>query len=172
MQRRYRPYQNQPAYRPALTLVEIVIVLAIIGLMAGIAINRYGQSLARWRVDSAARRVVADIELARRTARHKSSSVVVAFDNRGFYGINELNDPDRPGERYRVVLTEPPYLSVLAASFGGGTSVAFDAYGQATPGGTVSVRHGALVRIITVDPLTSTVTVTEGDAIEPVGGAN
>ena len=60
--------------RSGFTLIELVMVLAIIGLITAIAAPRYAASLARYRAESAARRVAADLALARREAAASSSS--------------------------------------------------------------------------------------------------
>ena len=54
--------------------------MAIIVIVAAIATPRYANALTRYRAEAAARRVAADFQLARRTAKSTSSSRTVQFD--------------------------------------------------------------------------------------------
>src|SRR5204863_23675 len=55
--------------RRAFSLIEITLVLMVMGVLAALAVPRYASALARYRADAAARRIVADLDLARTTAR-------------------------------------------------------------------------------------------------------
>src|SRR5688500_9245400 len=57
------------------TLIEIVMVLFIMAIVAAMAAPRYSQAIARYRLESAAGRVAADLEYARALARSTSTSL-------------------------------------------------------------------------------------------------
>ena len=76
------PYIATRAARAGFSLLELVIVLAIVATLATIAAPRYGASLAAYRVESAARRIVADLALARSMARTENRRVIVKFDTK------------------------------------------------------------------------------------------
>jgi prepilin-type N-terminal cleavage/methylation domain-containing protein len=59
--------------RFAFTMVELVIVVMIISIVTAVAAPTFFESLLYHRVESAAHRLKADIELARHTARLKSA---------------------------------------------------------------------------------------------------
>ena len=149
----------QPARR-AFSLMELVVVLAIIAIAAAIAAPRYANAIARYRAETAARRVAADLAYARALAQQTSSNQTVAFDPAtDVYTLAGVDDPDRPGQPYPVALAGRPYHADLAAaSFGGAKSVTFDGFGTPSVGGTVTVRVGDYVYTLTVEAETGTVT--------------
>ena len=145
-----RAFQRQPAF----SLIELVVVLFIVGLLAAIAVPRFAGSAVRQRVDAAARRVAADLNLARRHAYQSGSSQTVTFDVvADSYELVGMPDPDRPTVDYEVRLSDEPYQAqLLSANFSGNAKVVFDAYGVPDFGGTVVVTVGDRTRTINVDP--------------------
>ena len=135
------------------SLIELVLVLAIIGVAAGIAIPRYADSLARYHVDAAARRIVADLALARTSARSVSASRTVTFRvASGTYEMLGVAHLDRPGSTYAVDLSAAPYgVTVVSADFAGQPEVIFDGYGVPSSGGAVSVRVGRFTKTVELD---------------------
>lgn len=159
--------------RRAFTLIELVLVLAILATFAAVAAPRYGGAVARYRVQAAANRIVADLARAQAEARASSSSRTVEFRtaNNG-YGIAESRSLNDRNSSYRVSLAAAPYESaILLADFGGDSIVRFDGYGVPDSGGTIVVRSGREKRTITVAPLTGVATVglTSDGAAETVG---
>src|SRR5687767_1140695 len=76
-----------PALAPApaaLTLVEMVLVVAITALISAIALPRYANSIARYRAESAARRVAADLALAQNSASTTGRPQSIVFVARGY----------------------------------------------------------------------------------------
>ncbi|MBN2447261.1 MAG: prepilin-type N-terminal cleavage/methylation domain-containing protein [Phycisphaerae bacterium] len=148
-----------PAIRSwaAFTLIEVVVVLAIVSILAGMAIPRFANSLARQRAESAARRVAADLEFASRRAAQMSSAVTVTFNTTTHsYELDGVDNPDRPGNRYKVYLALPPYRArIVSADFGGTAKVAFDGYGHANSSGTVIINGGDIDQTIIFDKNTA-----------------
>lgn len=136
---RYEPTVAASARRVGHTLLELVIVVAIVGIVSAIAVPRYASYLGHQRVDAAARRVVLDLSLARNRARISSTGVTVSFDavtNR--YQILGMTDPDRKIATYGVRLSGDPYgVDLVSADFGGDSEVIFTGYGNPDSGGTV-----------------------------------
>jgi len=147
---------NPSQVRRGFSLVELMMVAAIISVMAAIAAPRYASALASYRADAAARRIVADLALAQGRAKAQSTTLTVDFDPpAGKYAITGMADPDRPASAYTVDLRAEPYRAALdQAAFGQGTKVNFDGYGIPNKGGTIILHVGSYSKTITVDVYT------------------
>jgi prepilin-type N-terminal cleavage/methylation domain-containing protein len=143
------------------TLIELVIVLAIMAVFSAIAIPRYGASAARYRADLAARRVVADLALAQSKAKGTSSTTSVVFyvsTNR--YQLPQLSSPDGMGGTYTVGLGEQPYAAnLVSADFAGDAQITFNGWGLPDSGGTVVLISGTEQRTVTVNAETGMATI-------------
>jgi type IV fimbrial biogenesis protein FimT len=135
------------------TLVELVLVMAILAIVAGIAAPRYATATARFRVDAAARRIGADLGLARARAQTTSAPVTVRFDVGGnSYEMLSTASPLAGAANYVTVMSEEPYQAKLvSATFGGSSDMTFDGYGRPASSGTVVVKVGSVSKTITVD---------------------
>jgi prepilin-type N-terminal cleavage/methylation domain-containing protein len=155
--------------RRGFTLAEVVCVLAIMTIIAAIALPRYARTLSRYRADSAAARIVADLALAQRLARFSSGSQKVTFDTvADTYAMPNLPDPDHPAEQYQVHLGNEPYnADVVAADLGGDAEIRFDGFGQPDSGGSIVLSAGNCYKQIDVDSVTGDTTVTD---VAPLGG--
>lgn len=136
-------------------------VMAIIAIMSAIAVPRLGRSLARYRADSAAGRVAADLDYARTWAESRSAGQQVTFDVAAdSYLLVAVADLDHPSSGYEVQLREAPYAATLeSVDFGGNAFVVFDGYGAPGSGGTVSVKVGDVQRTVTLNAETGEATV-------------
>ena len=124
--------------RRAVTIIELVIVVMVMSIMAAVAMPSFLDSLLFHRVESAARRVKADIELTRHTARLTSAAQSMTFANTTYTLSAAMKALDRPGDTYFVDLAAPPYeVSSVTANFNATTAVSFDGYGSPSSGGTV-----------------------------------
>jgi prepilin-type N-terminal cleavage/methylation domain-containing protein len=141
--------------RRAFSLIELVVVLSIVGVMAAVAIPRYGRAISRTRVEQAADRVVHDLHLAADRARALSQPYHAVFSTtKDYYRLAE-GVATKAGilDRQSVVyLGRDPYLvNILQVNFGGSVGVTFDAFGTPDAHGQISLRAGNVVRFVTLD---------------------
>jgi len=149
-----RPRHNPLALaRPAgFSLIEVVMVVGIIAIIAGIAVPRYASSVRRYRIDAAAARVGYDLDLARERARSTASTVQVIFSS----GLDEYTimgeaSLDPGGSGWEVDLAESPYaVDLFKADFDGSPILEFDAFGDVVTPGVVVVRLADEYRSISV----------------------
>ena len=139
--------------RAGYSLVEMVIVSALIGVCASIALPRYMGSMQHYEIDLAAQRIVNDLALAQSRANNTSTSVTMTFNAASSsYQIIGLPDFDRPATTYAVNLANNPYyVTLTSANFGGASQIVFNGYGIPTQGGTIVITVGTLQHTITVD---------------------
>ena len=142
-------YRNRRAF----SLVELVIVLAICALTAGIAMPRLGRAANRYRADFAARRIVADLDRARGNARLTGQTQTATF-NVAQNNYTVTGSASGQANAFSVNLTDNPLNATLVSvNLGGGAAaVSFDAYGQARPAvdGTIVIRCGTDSRTVTL----------------------
>lgn len=121
------------------SLIELVIVMLIIGVLGAIVAPRFAQASARHRLNAAADRVIADIELARERARAASQSVTLTFDlGNGSYAFDAVGGPART-----IELDEMPYATKLSiADFNGNAQVSFNTFGIPDEAGTIVLAGG------------------------------
>jgi type II secretory pathway pseudopilin PulG len=148
----------------AFTLFEMVTVATIIVIISAMAIPRFGNSIALRRVEGAAQRIAADLELAQRHAMTASTSQEVRFvaGNSPAYRLVGLSHPDHPDQEYAVSQADDLNgAEGVAIDFGGDLVVNFDMYGKPDSGGTVEIRVGNKFRTITLDAETGLPSISE-----------
>jgi hypothetical protein len=140
--------------------VDVTLTLVITGILAGIAVPKFADSLHRYQVESAAAQVQADLAYARQLATSRSNAVTVQFSAAsGSYTLLGVDCPDRVGKPYTIQLTEYPHKTkLLAAALGGDEAVEFNAFGIPDSGGTITLQSGAWVQTVTIDPDTGKAT--------------
>lgn len=144
----------------AFSLLELLIVALVMSILAAVATPRFFDSLLFHRVESAARRLKADLELARTQARLSSASQSISFLN-STYALVGVKSLDKPNTVYSVNLTKQPYsLDSATANFSNTTAVSFDGYGTPSSGGTVVLTAKSHQCTVTLDGVTGDVTIT------------
>ena len=135
--------------------------MAIMGVLAALAIPRYANATSNYRADAAARRIAADLALARSQARLISKPLTVVFDTAGQrYTINGMEDLLHHTNVYSVQLSDAPYRATfLSVNFAGAAQVTFDQYGVPSTGGAVTITVGTVSKSMTLDGTTGRVSI-------------
>lgn len=136
----------------AYTLVEITVVVMVMGILAAAAAPKYVNAQLRFRCQSAARRIAADINYARNCARSSAANQSIRFfPLTESYSSTTLPSLDRPGTLLQVSLGGSAYpANISTASFGGSDTIAFDIFGKPSATGTVVVSSGSFASTVTV----------------------
>lgn len=150
--------------RAGFTLVEMVLVVLVIGLIAAVTSPRYSDAISRYRLETAAARVAADLRHARWHARTKGTTQQVVFTPASHtYSLTGMNDINHPTQPFTVDLTTTSSpVTIVSVSFGaGGTgnTLIFDMYGRPDYGGNVVITTGGQQRTIVVEEYTGNVSV-------------
>jgi type II secretory pathway pseudopilin PulG len=143
-------------------MVEIVATIVVLGTMAALAVPRYNNYVENRRVDAAAKRLGADIEMTQRHARLASASRSITFDlDTGIYTVTGLTTLHGGSGAYVVDLSQAPYLATVGENpFGGSGQLTFDGYGTPAAGGDVVLQVGRAVRRVSVNAASGLVTIT------------
>ena len=102
------------------TLVELVIVIALIGVMAGIAIPNFNSWLPNYRLKSAVQDLYANIQRAKLNAVKRNANTVVSFPAGG-YTIFVDADKDFIHDTGETVITQVAWSDYNSVSVGANT---------------------------------------------------
>ena len=100
----------------AFSLIEVVVVLVIMVIIAAVAVPRYAEADARYRLEGAARRIQSDIALARASARADGLARRMSFVTAtGEYEVTSEGAGVIAGvAKYTVGLSESPYRTTFS----------------------------------------------------------
>jgi prepilin-type N-terminal cleavage/methylation domain-containing protein len=164
------------------TLIEVAIVMLVMSILAAVAAPRYLEATNRFRVEAAAKRIAADLNLVRENANSKGGTAdgewVTFDDNQDNYRLWSNPDIDRPGSEYWVHLQKTAYpVDLVHAKFtnaNGYTSwstLKYDMHGCAKSGsppgfpdapltsGQIVVQSGSEQRTVVISPVTGKASV-------------
>ncbi len=134
----------------AFTLIELVLVVAILGIISAIAIPRFASATTRYRLDLAVSRLEGDAVLAAEWARAAGAAHVMIFDTAADRYTIVAGADGSGATRADVDLSDDPYGcsidSVTISS--GGASLVFDGYGRPVSGASVALSVGSESRKI------------------------
>lgn len=133
------------------SLIEVTIVITIIATLAAIAAPRYQDAVTRYRVELAATRVAADLDLARRHAVVSGTTVRVQFNGTtGTYTLVSVPDPRTGKSDTLVELGLAPYRAETPSVTFTDERIEFDALGQPLGTGHVVIRVGTTDRTVQI----------------------
>ena len=149
------------------TVIEILIVVVILGIAALTALPMLS-SAASVQLRSAANMIAADLEYARSLSVSRGRNFTVVFDTAAeSYEIqNEFGatiaHPVKKGFDYVIDLQGEGLerVDITNVDFAASSDVMFDYLGSPDDGGTVTVQGGNTTAIISVEPITGYITVT------------
>lgn len=146
--------------RAGFTLIELVTVTLLLGILAGVAAPRYQEALAATRLDSAARRLAADLRYARTLSLSQAAEHGLVFDvGLGFYQSLDIAGRTVPSADHadeallRNLTGDLAGVSIASADFGGVAELRFDFRGDPSSSGQVVLTNGASARTVTVNEL-------------------
>jgi prepilin-type N-terminal cleavage/methylation domain-containing protein len=148
--------------RRGFTLVELVIVAAVMAVISAIAIPQYGAAMANFRVKAAARRLVSDLAMAQASARSGSVSRPIDFDPAtGSYTIGGISGLDGAAT-YNVSLKDDPYRSTFAVTLTGAgvaNRLTFSGYGWPDRAANIVITSGTAKRTVATDASTGAASI-------------
>ncbi len=138
--------------RRGLSLVELVIVLLVMGILAGGAAPTYVDAVNHYRVEAAAKRIVADLRYLRQQAIDSATTRTVLFDlATDSYAMAGVADLNHRAQEYSVSLAGEGYeADIISAEFDGSVTCGFDHRGVVVSAGSVRIVAGNHSRTVTV----------------------
>lgn len=134
--------------RDAFSLAELVIIVAIMSLLFGLARPRMISYVEKDRVRVLSRRIALDLAMARSEAIKRRSPVTVKFDSNGSgYEIPQIinvHTVDGLLSKYRVEIegSNEFKAEIVGVDFGGVSEVSFDRFGIPNSEGTIEIASG------------------------------
>jgi prepilin-type N-terminal cleavage/methylation domain-containing protein len=154
--------------KSGVSLIELVISVLVLGILAAVATPVYSNSLLRYRVELAAKRITQDVVQTQLAARQNNSIRTISFDLISEkYSIGGLKSIDHSSQEYSVTLNQSPYnVDVVRLVTAGQpttslttVAIAFNRFGMPDQGVSVTVRAGAFEKRIDVAPTSGRVSV-------------
>ncbi len=136
-------------------------VVAVTAIVATIAVPRFTNATVRYRLETAARRLIADLEAAQQEAIGSSSSRRVTIASQG-YTISKLDTLGNRVTTGTVKLGLPPYsiTSIVATVDGNAASdFDYDGYGKPSGVGVFVIKVGTDTRTVSTVAGTGKATV-------------
>lgn len=135
--------------RRGFTFVELLLVVMVLGIMAGVAVPRFQAALNGVALEAASKRLVANLRYARQEAITGGQQLGIEFvPASALYrsltvdGFT-IDDPDHPGTPLEVGFDTPASrVAIASADFGGTEQVMFDFRGDPSAAGNAILTNG------------------------------
>ncbi|MBL9120343.1 MAG: prepilin-type N-terminal cleavage/methylation domain-containing protein [Phycisphaerae bacterium] len=137
--------------RRGATLLELIITIAVIGIIAAIAAPRFARAQDGASLDAAARRLVAELGAIRQRAMISRTAAVVTLSVDG--GKVRVGGIDTTGLSCAgggFDLGVSPYGAAVVKTNFAGEMFTIDAYGALAAEGTIAIARGDATRTITI----------------------
>jgi len=119
------------------TLLEILVVMAIFTILGAFAVPQWGNLLAKYRLDSAARHVATELHGARNRAMAQYRRFKLVFDSPTTYTIQK---EQTPGEEDYMAISGSKSLPIGITAVFNNTPV-FQTRGNASSGATITLSN-------------------------------
>jgi prepilin-type N-terminal cleavage/methylation domain-containing protein len=137
------------------SLIELVVVVTIVGIVASLASLKFIDSLGFRRVQSAAERLMHDINATQKQARLCGTTTSIDFDAVNHaYVLHGVTNVDRPSLTDQTISLRDDMLSTVFDEIDledDAFSISFNSYGVPDRGGTITMRSGNWTRHIQID---------------------
>jgi prepilin-type N-terminal cleavage/methylation domain-containing protein len=148
------------------SLIELLIVLAILGVIAGIAASTLSRGRSQTAAREAAERIAADLSFAQADAIARHAARVVTFDSAAERyevgdGVGVLMEPisHRPYQVDLAVLFPGANVDLSSPDFGGAANLRFESSGAPLAGGEVRLYAGDEGWRVQVGDVTGRITI-------------
>jgi len=132
------------------SIIELVVVVAIMGVLAAIAVPRFAGASASRRLDTAVLRLAADLRHAQQHGLATSAEVQVVFDASTETYTVSAPSPVTGASSYSVCLSDAPTRVYIESVTFGSNRALFDGHGIPVAGGAVTLRAGRFSRVVSV----------------------
>ncbi|TWU03240.1 prepilin-type N-terminal cleavage/methylation domain-containing protein [Neorhodopirellula pilleata] len=132
--RTHGPVRGRSQRKRGFSLIELTVVLMIMAIGATIALPRLAETVSRQRLESVAKSIQCDLELARRTAMNRGRTVTVQFefDNARYHSADVMISAGRSETLQTDLSTKFGEDVELSADFFGAAGIQFDQRGTPT----------------------------------------
>lgn len=124
------------------TLIELMIVIAIMAILAAIAAPNYQAFMAQRRLNGAARQIMSDLMNARMQAVSQNNEFKITFTNNHEYQILDDDDNDGSIDTGEIQVTKDIHTDYPDVTFSSTANPVFEPRGTAN-GTTVTVTNAA-----------------------------
>ncbi|MBM4074621.1 MAG: hypothetical protein FJ267_03145 [Planctomycetes bacterium] len=157
------PQADRIPKRRGFTLVDLTLTMLILSILTAVAAPKLSTSMAYYQVESASRRLEADINFVRDQARASSAPCSITFTTSPpSFTTTGVTHTDNSGRPYSINLSNLGYSISMTVAINGTTGVTFNQNGMPSAGsplspvtsGTITVTSLNQSRTVTIDPAT------------------
>jgi len=142
--------RRYPSHRRAFSLIETVLVISILSVVVAIGLPRYAKSLSRYRVESAAQRLVNDLVTLRQRAVDQSTTATITLESTTHTlqatGVGGL---DHSATQYTTDFTASPFEASLVLGTNP-TVLTFNGHGRCDQTLTITVQSGSATKQVQI----------------------
>lgn len=140
------------------TLIELIVFVLLLVVATGMVIPAAGQVVARYRLDTAARQMAAEIREVQQWAITRQDTYVLTFPLEQNYYYLPLAD----NKLVKRKVDLPPDVLITGVTYSEG-KLRFDAKGSPNLGGHINIANGRESREISINPVTGRVKIYKGN---------